>query len=89
METIFYALIGWNTFPIPKFRLSTDKNFQDKLLTDTDRKYVVQTLATMLMTHIQRPSLHHCSIVAKSLIKKHEFLKDGEGDGEVRMYAWA
>lgn len=37
---------------------------------------MVQTLATMLMTHVQRPSLQHCRIVAKA--------KDDEGDGEVR-----
>ena len=70
-------------FPIPKFRISTDTNFEKKILTDTDRKYVVQTLTTMLMTHIQKPSLHDCSIVAKSLIRKHQFLKDDEGDGQV------
>lgn len=72
-----------NPFPIPKFRPATEKNFLDKGLNDIDRKYVVQTMATMLMTYIQKPSLSECSIVAKSLIKKYEFLKDDEGDGEV------
>ena len=48
----------------------------------TDRKYVIQTLATMMMTYLQRPSLHHCGIVAKALIKIYNFLKDDEGDGE-------
>lgn len=45
---------------------------------------MVQMLATMLMTHVQRPSLQHCRIVAKALTKMYEFLKDDEGDGEVR-----
>ena len=53
---------------------------------DTDRKYVVQTLATMLMTHVQRPSLHQCGVVAKAFVEKYEFLKDDEGDGEVSKY---
>lgn len=44
---------------------------------------MVQMLATMLMTHVQRPSLQHCRIVAKALTAMYEFLKDDEGD-EVR-----
>ena len=71
-------------FPIPKFRAGTDKNLESKVLTDTDRKYIVQTLATMLMTHIQRPSLQHCGVVAKALVTMYKFLEDNEGDGEVQ-----
>ncbi len=41
-------------------------------------------MTTMMMTYIQRPSLRDCSLVAKALIKEYEFLKDSEGDGEVR-----
>lgn len=70
-------------FPIPKFRPSTEENLQNKILKDTDRKYIVQTLATLLMTHMQRPSLRDCGLVAKALVGKCEFLKDDEGDGEV------
>lgn len=44
---------------------------------------MVQTLATMLMTHVQKPTFKDCSTVAKSLIMKHQFLKDDEGDGQV------
>lgn len=44
---------------------------------------MVQTLATILMTYVQRPSLKQCGIVAKSLVDLHSFLKDDEGDGEV------
>ena len=39
------------------------------LLTDTDRRYVVQTLVTVLMTYVQKPSLQQCDVVAKSLTK--------------------
>ena len=74
-----------NPFPIPKFRSATEVNLACKILIDTDRKYMVQTLATVLMTHIPKPSLQHCSEVAKSLVTAHPFLKDEEGDGEVRL----
>ena len=70
-------------FPIPKFRIKTEENFKEKVLTDGDRRYVVQTLATMLMTHVQRPSLSDCNIVAKSLVAKYAFLNDSEGSGQV------
>ena len=63
-------------------------NFQQQVLTDSDRKYVVQTLATMLMTYVQRPSLNDCGVVAKSLLQTYHFLKDNTGsdgeDGEVQ-----
>ena len=66
------------------FRKSTEENLNaKKLLLDGDRKYIVQTLATVLMTHRQRPSLSDCGVVAKSLVKKFSFLSDFEGDGEV------
>ena len=46
---------------------------------------MVQTLATMLMTYVQRPSLQHCGTVAQSLIENYDFLKDDDGDGEVSI----
>ncbi len=52
---------------------STEHNLSLKKLLDADRKYMVQTLTTMLMTYDQKPS---CLIVAKSLVHKHDFLKD-------------
>lgn len=72
-----------NPFPIPTFRIGTEKNFQNKILTDADKRYVVQTLATVYQTYTQKASLKECSIVAKALINKHQFLKDTDGDGEV------
>ena len=59
------------------------KNLGKKVLLDSDRKYIVQTVATVLMTYVSRPSLDCCSTVAKSLITKYPFLKDADGDGEV------
>ena len=42
----------------------------------------------MLMTYVPHPSLKHFGIVTKSLIEKLEFLKDGEGDGEVIFFCY-
>ena len=44
---------------------------------------MVQTLATILMTYAQHPSLKQCGVVAKALVDTYTFLKDDEGDGEV------
>lgn len=45
-------------------------------MADDDRKYIVRVLATMLCTHMQRPGMKHCAIVAESLLRKHNFLKE-------------
>ncbi len=60
-------------FPVPSFRQSTEENFSNNIIADDDRKYVV--LATMLCTHVQRPSMSDCEIVARSLVAKNPFLK--------------
>ena len=71
-------------FPIPAFRKSAQNDLDSgEALTSTDRKYVTQTLATLLLTYCQQPSLSQCGEVAKALISKYAFLKDDEGDGEV------
>lgn len=70
-------------FPIPKFRQGTQENLRKKILTDSDRKYIVQTLATVMMTYTTKPTMHQCSEVAKALVEQYQFLKDDEGDGEV------
>ncbi len=64
-----------NPFPIPSFRQSTEENFRNNIIADDDRKYVVRVLAIMLCTHVQRPSMSDCEIVARSLVAKHPFLK--------------
>ena len=45
---------------------------------------MVQTLTTMFMTHIQRPSLRHCLIVSKALHANFKFL--GDDISEVILY---
>ena len=37
---------------------------------------IVQVLATMLWTYVQKPSSRDCEIVAKSLVCKYPFLKE-------------
>lgn len=70
-------------FKIPKFREETEESLKEEVLTDGDRRYMVQTLATVLMTLVQRPSLADCEVVAQTLIEKFRFLNDDEGDSEV------
>ncbi len=43
----------------------------------------VQTVATLLMTHKQRPTLGECGKVATALIKTYRFLADSDSSGEV------
>ena len=50
---------------------------------DGDRKYIVRTLATILMSYKQRPSLSDCGSVAKALVQRFSFLSDSEETGEV------
>ncbi len=70
-------------FPIPVFREGTRKNLERKLLVDTDRKYMVQVLSTVLMVYVERPSLSVCGVIATELVSQYPFLNDDEGDGEV------
>ena len=68
---------------MPRFRHEMEKHLKENILTDTDRKHVIQTMATLLMQHFEKPSLKQCGTVAKDILKKHPFLKDDEGEGEV------
>lgn len=65
------------------FRASTEKNLAKRILLDTDRKYMVQTITTVLNTYVQNPGLNCCLGVAKSVIAKYSFLKDNDGSAEV------
>lgn len=69
-------------FPIPVFRKATEENLKRCILTDADRKYMVQTLATVLMTKIERPTMTDCLQVSKALHKKFKFL-GSDGSSEV------
>lgn len=56
--------------------MDVEKSLSEKKLCADDRKYIVRVLATVLLTHIQRPSKRQCEVVAKSLIRKFAFLKE-------------
>ena len=63
-------------FPIPMFKIDVEKSLCEKKLCADDRKYIVRVLATVLLTHVQRPSKRQCEVVAKSLLNKFPFLKE-------------
>ena len=41
---------------------------------------VFQTLAVMLLTYVQKPSLSDCEVVSAVLHSKQEFLKDDDSE---------
>ena len=43
-------------FPIPMLKVDVEKSLSEKKLCADDRKYIVHVLATVLLTHVQRPS---------------------------------
>lgn len=61
-------------------------NLKNQMLLDVDRKYCVQTLATVLLQYVSKASLKNCGVVAKAMINKYPFLKDDTGDGEVSVF---
>jgi len=70
-----------NPFPIPTFRKITEDNLKKRVLTDPDRKYMVQTLATLLMADVRNPTMSDCLHVTKALHDKFRFLgKDGSSE---------
>lgn len=73
-----------DTFEIPIFRKATEENLKKRILTDTDRKYMVQTLSTVLMTRVERPTLTECLQVSKALHTKFKFL-GSDGSSEVAL----
>ena len=63
-------------FPIPMLKMDVEKSLSEKKLCADDRKYIVHVLATVLLTHVQRPSKRQCEVVARSLLRKFPFLKE-------------
>ena len=57
-------------------KMDVEKSLSEKKLCADDRKYIVRVLATVLLTHVQRPSKRQCEVVAKSLVRKFPFLKE-------------
>ena len=43
-------------FPVPMMKEEVEQSLSKKKLCADDRKYMVRVLATVLLTHIQKPS---------------------------------
>ena len=56
------------------FQVETEARLKKKSYTQADRKYMVQTLATMMMSYVQKPTIHNCQAVSEDLHKKYRFL---------------
>ena len=61
---------------MPMLKIDVEESLSDRKLCADDRKYTVRVLATVLLTHVQKPSKRQCEIVAKSLVRKFPFLKE-------------
>uniref|UniRef100_A0A1X7V755 Uncharacterized protein n=1 Tax=Amphimedon queenslandica TaxID=400682 RepID=A0A1X7V755_AMPQE len=61
-------------FEIPIFRHETQKNLKFEILTERDRRYIIRTLATMLLSTVPHPSMSDCAIPAKALIQSYPLL---------------
>ena len=59
------------------------KNLRDKSITDQDRKYIVRTLATVVMSFTPHPTMDECGVAAKALVAKYPFLADSLGKSHV------
>ena len=48
-------------FPMPMLKIDVEESLSDCA---DDRKYIVRVLATVLLTHVQKPPKRQCEIVA-------------------------
>ena len=58
------------------FKKATQDNLDRKKYDTSDRTYMVRVLSTLLLTHVPRPSMKDCEVVAKFLVLKYAFLKE-------------
>lgn len=64
-------------FPVPMFKEDVEEALAKRKLSDDNRKYMCRVLATVLQTHVQRPSsVSNCEVVGKALVRKFPFLKE-------------
>jgi len=62
------------------------KNLQLKSITDQDRKHIVRTLATVVMSFSPHPTTEDCGVAAKALVAKYSFLADTMGKPHVSCH---
>ena len=53
-----------------------DEEEKRRRLTPEVRNYIVRDLVTTMFSYTLKPSKEFCTIVAKSLVQKHKFMKD-------------
>ena len=58
------------------------KNLEAERLPDRDRRYIVRTISTMLLSTIPHPTIHDCSVPARILVKQYPFLADASENGK-------
>lgn len=63
-------------FPIPMLKEEVETSLNQKKLCADDRKYIVHVLSTVLLTHVQKPSMRQYEIVSKVLVRRFPFLKE-------------
>jgi len=85
MCTVYHGpLQSTASFVVPMFRATTEKSLKEKCpISDKDRKYIVRTMATVLMSFNPQPRLGDCAVAAKALIAKYPFLGDTTGKPHV------
>lgn len=60
-----------------------------QILTLSDQKYMVQTLGTLMMTYVSRPSTSDCLEVSRTLYKKFKFLEaDGSSENSWKWFLY-
>ena len=84
----FYDIMQWphgvvESFSVPTFQPATETNLHNKTVTSKDQKYIVRTLATILMRYVARPRKSDCAVAAKALVAKYPFLADTIGKPHV------
>ena len=57
-------------------KADVERSLSKKKLCADDRMYIVRVLATVLLTHVQKPTKRQCEVVAKALVRKFPFLKE-------------
>ena len=59
MEVVFNSKLP-DPFSVLQFRETTEDHLSKKQFASDDRCYMVRVLATMLLSHITRPSMRDC-----------------------------
>lgn len=76
-EETYQCCFFWNVYILT----CNSEKLESWISTERDRRYIVCTLATMLLASIPRPTMSDCAIPAKAIIQTYPFLADISVDG--------